>query len=80
MNDAIVDEIRQVRDAYAARFNFDLDAIYRDIKARERSTGLQFVDGVALQGTSNQDMTPAVTALAIASDTTSTGRSSAAER
>ncbi len=80
MNDPIVDEIRQVRDAYAARFNFDLDAMFRDIKTRERLTGLKFVDGVARQGSSNQDMTPALTALAVASDTRPTGKSSAAER
>lgn len=35
-NDPIVDEIRRLRDAHAARFNYDLDAIYRDITERER--------------------------------------------
>lgn len=35
-NDPIVDEIRRIRDAHAARFNYDLDAIYRDIKQREK--------------------------------------------
>ena len=34
--DPIVNEVRQVREWYAARFNFDLDAIYRDLKERER--------------------------------------------
>jgi hypothetical protein len=47
MNDPIVDEVRQVRDAHAARFNYDLDAIYRDIKEQEKKSGHQFVDGVA---------------------------------
>lgn len=32
MNDPIVDEVRRVRDAHAARSNYDLDAIFRDIK------------------------------------------------
>lgn len=36
MNDPIVDEIRQYRDAHAARFNYDLKAIYEDIKRREK--------------------------------------------
>ncbi|HQU41566.1 MAG TPA: hypothetical protein PK867_02090 [Pirellulales bacterium] len=36
MNDPIVDEIRKIRDAHAARFNYDLDAICRDIKEREK--------------------------------------------
>lgn len=31
MNDPIVDEVRRVRDAYTARFNYDLDAIFRDL-------------------------------------------------
>ncbi len=35
-SDPIVDEARRVRDAYAARFNYDLRAIYRDLKEQER--------------------------------------------
>ena len=30
--DTIVDETRKARDEYAARFNYDLEAIYRDLK------------------------------------------------
>ena len=30
--DPIVKEVRQVREAYAARFDYDLLAIYRDLK------------------------------------------------
>ena len=47
MNDPIVDEVCRVRDAHAARFNYDLDAIFQDIKKRERESGLVFVLGVA---------------------------------
>lgn len=36
IDDPIVDEIRRIRDAHAARFNYDLEAIYRDIKEREK--------------------------------------------
>jgi hypothetical protein len=43
MNDPIVDEVRQVRDAHAAMFNYDLDAIFRDIKDQEKKSGLDFV-------------------------------------
>jgi hypothetical protein len=47
MNDPFVDEIRQYRDAHAARFNYDLKAIYEDIKRREKEreekTGRKFV-------------------------------------
>ena len=34
--DTIVDEVRKIREQYATRFGFDLDAIYRDLKERER--------------------------------------------
>jgi hypothetical protein len=45
--DPIVDEVRRIRDAHAAKFNYDLDAIFRDIKEQEKRWGLQFVNGVA---------------------------------
>jgi hypothetical protein len=41
--DPIVDEVRRARDAYAARFNYDLDAMFLDIKERERTTGKEFI-------------------------------------
>ena len=37
--DPIVEEVRKARDAYAKRFNYDLDVIYRDLKAKERRSG-----------------------------------------
>lgn len=43
MTDTIVDEVRSARDAHAAKFNYDLDAIFRDIKEQERRSGRQFV-------------------------------------
>jgi len=43
MNDPIVDEVRRIRDAHAAKFNYDLDAIFRDIKEQEKMSGLKFV-------------------------------------
>jgi hypothetical protein len=58
MNDPIVDEVRQVRDAHAARFNYDLDAIFQDIKEREKKSGLKFVQGVARQPAPNQSLQP----------------------
>jgi hypothetical protein len=38
-DDPIVEAGRKVRDAYAQRFNYDLDAIYRDLKEKERRSG-----------------------------------------
>jgi hypothetical protein len=43
MNDPIVDEVRKVRDVHASRFNYDLDAIFRNIKEREKKSGRTFV-------------------------------------
>jgi hypothetical protein len=43
MNDPIVDEVRKVRNAHASRFNYDSDAIFRDIKEREKKSGHAFV-------------------------------------
>ena len=33
--DEIVQEVRREREAHAARFGYDLQAIYRDLKAKE---------------------------------------------
>jgi len=35
LNDEVVDEVRAIRDAHAARFNYDLRAIYADLKKSE---------------------------------------------
>lgn len=43
-SDPIVDEVRRIRDEYAARFNYDLDAILRDIKEQEKKSGRKFVN------------------------------------
>ena len=43
MNDPIVEEVRRVRDAHAAMFNYDLDAIFQDIKEQEKKSGQKFV-------------------------------------
>lgn len=41
--DPIVDEVRAAREAYAKRFNYDLDAIYHDLKEQEKKSGKQTV-------------------------------------
>jgi hypothetical protein len=47
MNDPIVDKVRSFRDAHAARFKYDLDAILRDIKQQEKQSGRKFVSFVS---------------------------------
>lgn len=33
--DPIVEEVRKVREEHAAKFHYDLDAIYRDLKGQD---------------------------------------------
>lgn len=40
--DPIVEEVRKIREAHARQFNYDLHAIYGDIKEREKSSGREF--------------------------------------
>lgn len=39
MKDPIVEEVRAVRHAHAAKFNFDLHAICEDLRKKERKCG-----------------------------------------
>jgi hypothetical protein len=41
--DDVLAEIRAIREAYAARFNYDLQAIYRDLKEKEKKSGRKTV-------------------------------------
>lgn len=42
-HDPIVDEVRAIRDAYARRFAYDLDAIVADLQRRDRESGVKTV-------------------------------------
>ena len=47
MNDEILNEVRAIREAHAKAFDFDLDAIYADIRQREmehQAQGARFLD------------------------------------
>jgi hypothetical protein len=41
--DPMGEEVRRVREEHAARFHYDLDAIFLDIKESERQSGCRFV-------------------------------------
>ncbi len=41
--DPIIDELHSVRDQHAARFGYDVDAIFRDIRARQESSGREYL-------------------------------------
>jgi len=39
MKDPIVEEVRKIRRAHAAKFNFDLHAICKDLGEKEKTCG-----------------------------------------
>lgn len=41
--DKIVEEVRKIREEHAAKFNYDLDSIYRDLKQAENRRGCKVV-------------------------------------
>lgn len=42
-NDPIVEEVRKIRDAFAAEYNYDLDAIFDELKKRQESNPEKYV-------------------------------------
>ena len=42
-SDPIVDEVWRARDEYAARFGYNLRAIFRDLKEQEKRSGRKLV-------------------------------------
>ena len=53
--DPILAELWAVRDRLAARFDYDLDAIFRHIKAQEAKSGLRYVECPPLRLTPAED-------------------------
>jgi hypothetical protein len=43
MKDEIVDQVRQMRERQAAKFNYDLKAIVADARQRQKDSGHQVV-------------------------------------
>lgn len=41
--DPIIDELRAVREEHLARFGYDLDAIFQDIRARQETSGREYL-------------------------------------
>lgn len=47
LHDPIVDEVRKYREEYAAQFDFDLEAMFRDLREKQQAGGRQIVSFVA---------------------------------
>jgi hypothetical protein len=43
IEDPIVEEVRRIRDEYARKFNYDLDAMFRDIEQKQAQSGRTYV-------------------------------------
>ncbi len=41
--DKIVEEVRKARDEFAAKFDYDMDAIYQEIKKQEAASTRKFI-------------------------------------
>ena len=41
--DPIITEVRSVRDDHAARFGYDVEAIFRDIRSRQEASDREYV-------------------------------------
>jgi len=41
--DPILEEVRAIRDAYAKQFNYNVEAIYRDLTEQEANNGWEVV-------------------------------------
>jgi hypothetical protein len=42
-NDPIIEEIHQIREAHAAKFNYDINAIVKDFQEKQKRRGLSVV-------------------------------------
>ena len=43
IRDAVVQEVREAREDYARKFNYDLDSIFQDLKEQEKIGGRKVV-------------------------------------
>ena len=41
--DPIIAELRAIRQAYAARFDYNVEAMFRDLRARQEASGREYV-------------------------------------
>ena len=45
MKDPIVEEVHEIRRKQAAKFNYDIDAIFDDLQKRQKKLGKRLVKG-----------------------------------
>ncbi len=52
--DPIIAEVRAVRDDHVARFGYDVEALFRDIRSRQAASGREYVRHPARRAVSEQ--------------------------
>lgn len=84
MNDPIVDDVLRLRDELAARFDYDLQAIYHHLKQREKEreerTGRKFVSYPPRRVEPSPAPKPAISAAPASADAASPQTTQANER
>jgi len=55
-NDEIVDEVRQARDKYAAKFNYDISAICADIRKKQAESERQVITSIKESDVEKNDL------------------------
>jgi hypothetical protein len=78
-SDPIVAEVRRIRDAHAAKFNYDPDAIFRDIKEHEKRSGRNYVSFADETVAMNQSLQPTGAAVPVSPEESSLEEAPAAE-
>jgi hypothetical protein len=53
-SDLIVEEIRRLRDEYAKQFNYDLKAMFEDLRQEQRTSGRTIVSLPAKRASSSR--------------------------
>lgn len=53
--DPIMAELRAIRKAYAEQFDYDLDAMFKDIRTRQEASGKEYVRLPARRAASARD-------------------------
>ena len=56
MKDPIVEEVRQVRAEHAKKFNYDLKAIFADIRKQQEESGRTYISFSAKRISSSQGL------------------------
>ena len=69
-DDPIINEIRKYRDEYAAKFNYDMDAICKDIRKRQATSGHEVVSRPSKRTAEDQCPNVDVAAIQTSSETT----------